>query len=375
MSAPDLATLLAPKTEDEQLAALLAKLTSLGYPGTSWQSGDPGRTLTQLFALIGADAHAQRMAIAKGGFLDDAEGDWLTLLALSAYGVTRKVATFATGKIRLTCSSGAGPYSITVGQVWAADVAGHRFNNTTGGTLPSAGVLEIDVIAESTGTGYNVANAAITLLQTALPGVTVTNPAIGDIPGSWQNVLAIDTETDGALRDRCRARWGTLSVGGTPADAYIHWALTAAVEVARVKVRVHYPANGQVTVTLAGASGTVSGSVVTAVDAYLEARKSICADVITEAAVAHPLNVTATLYVGTAYSGTAAAAANAALQALVASAAIGSKIYVAQIIEALMGVDGAITCTVSVPSATVELAADEVAQAGTFSVTISTSPP
>ena len=74
-----------PPTEDEQLTTLLELATLAGFPATSWQPGSVPRTLLQIEATTLVELATLIASIGKGGLLDEAEGDWLDLLAESLF--------------------------------------------------------------------------------------------------------------------------------------------------------------------------------------------------------------------------------------------------------------------------------------------------
>jgi hypothetical protein len=77
--ATDLATLLQSKTADTILTELLADLQSAGFPVTAWQPGNAGRTLAKVDARALASLYARIAEIARGGYLDLAAREGLTL--------------------------------------------------------------------------------------------------------------------------------------------------------------------------------------------------------------------------------------------------------------------------------------------------------
>ena len=108
-----------------------------GRPGASPHAG-AGRRGNPRRAL------RDRLGDRQGWSLDDAEGAWLTLHAYSRYRVTRIAATFAQHTVTLTVASGAGPYSITAGQLVVVNSLGIAFAARTqppGARLRHAGAV------------------------------------------------------------------------------------------------------------------------------------------------------------------------------------------------------------------------------------------
>lgn len=260
-----LADLLAGATSDEVLATKIALAQSAGFPATSWQDGSVPRTLYELESLAFADLSRLIASIAAGGFLAHAEDGWLDLLGQNLYALQRLEALYTAGKITLTDDSGTGGFSVTdPGQV-IVEIAGQQYRNTSIGDLVDGGALILDFEALEPGEAGNMPDGTAVELVTSLPGVSAATTVI---PGStWITSQGRDRERDSEYRERCRARWGELSGGGT-ALAYASWARAASTEVTRVSV-ASATGDGTVSVYVAGASGAVSGGALAAVTAYL----------------------------------------------------------------------------------------------------------
>jgi uncharacterized phage protein gp47/JayE len=357
-----LTDLIETRTKDEILTTLVGFLRLAGFPATAWQPGSVPRHLVETLASTGADTTALIRDIAKGGFLELAEGDWLTLLAASAYGEDRNAAVYAEGQIVLTDTGGA-PYTFAAGDLVVESSAGKRYRNTTGGTLSASGTLTLNVIAESAGSTFNALTGSITSLVTAYPGVTVNNPAIGTT-GTWLTTSGTDDETDDALRERCRAKWGSLGSGGSR-DAYIYWARKASSQVTRVHVQENYPSDGSVGVFVAG-STVLPTTVVSDVQTYLDTRRPLCVTATAYNCTAVTITLAGTVYYrATASEATVKTGVAAALTALASGRSPASGyVYRSEIIEAVMAVPGVINVALSTPSGDTAFA---VGQVPTFS--------
>lgn len=357
-----LTELTAGQTLDEVRQDALDALAGAGFPVTSWRSGDVARTLVEVDALALyelARSGGVISQIAAGGLLSTAAGDWLTLLAREVYALPRNPAVATVGTVRLTCAADAGPYSIAPGQLWFASSAGLRFNSANPGTvtLPSGGTLDIPVRAEASGQAYNVANGTITNLLTSLAGVTCNNPDPGS--GTWITTQGVDEESDAALISRCQARWPESGYG-SPGASYDLWARTADPTITRTNVVASATTAGQVDVYVAGAGGPSGAGAVSAAQTYINARAPLTAVPVVTAATSLALTVTATIYGKAQYQTAALAAANAALQSLIANTAIGGKVYRSAIIEALMGPVGVENVAVAAPAGDTTLTAAQV---------------
>ena len=94
--------LIARQTAAEFYTAALELAEAVGLPVSTWRTGDPTRTMLRADADAFETLDAAQAEYAKAGFLEDAEGDWLTLRAKDVYGVEREEATFATSTVTLS---------------------------------------------------------------------------------------------------------------------------------------------------------------------------------------------------------------------------------------------------------------------------------
>ncbi len=246
-----------PATRAEVEEAIYATLAARGAKTTTWKPGAVVRTIITGIAIVLAALSELQAKIAKGGFLELATGDWLTLVARYVYDVERSTGTFATSTVTVQ-NTGGGVYSgdadDLVLSVSAGTAAGKTYRNTAAFSIPAlAAAVEIPVQAVEIGSGSSAAANAIDTLETALLGVVVTasTAATGQ-----------DEETDAELRTRCRAKTGTLSPNG-PRDAYSYVARSAKlndVSVGVTRVKTIADGNGNVDVYVATASGTLAGT-------------------------------------------------------------------------------------------------------------------
>lgn len=245
--------LISTQTSDEIKAGIYSTLETEGIATTSWQSGSPLRTIIALVSeLFGITGSLVVLGI-KLGFLDFAEGDWLRLLATSMYDVTPIEATFASTDVTID-NGGGGLYIFDPGDVVFK-------NSTTGKTYTNAGAFTVNpletgvvtnVRALEIGTDSNAAPGQIDSFVTTFLGLTVTNAF---------SAVAVDAESDVALRQRCRDSLGALSPNG-PRSAYDYVAktpeLNGGVTITRTKILTP-PGDGTLTLVIAGPAGAVSG--------------------------------------------------------------------------------------------------------------------
>lgn len=186
------------------MSVLITDAAALGLPTTSWQPGQPERTILAIDAVELSQMDALISQVAQGGFLDFAASGtvtyialngetvtfpvtpdpsipsqnptgrpgWLDLLAASSYDVTRLMATYATGILSIanTSVSSQGPFLAGTYHV-ANSLTKKTYANTGSLTIPSS------LIA---GTG-----GVITGVTTGLPTTIQTQSAhglsIGDV--------------------------------------------------------------------------------------------------------------------------------------------------------------------------------------------------
>lgn len=173
-----LAELLNAPSADGITDALIGELQAGDFPTTDWSSGAPERTFVEAEGASQLGLWELAPKIAGGGHIDLATGDWLTLLALNRYNLTRIAAVAAVGTEVLTCSASAGPYTIAIGQLQFIGAGGNLYRNTAGGVLNTSGTLSVTIAAESPGADQGNDGAdTIVAMTTPLGGVTCTNPA------------------------------------------------------------------------------------------------------------------------------------------------------------------------------------------------------
>lgn len=330
------------------------------FQPTSWQPGSTPLTLLETDAQLSEDIYTLAVAIAKGGFLNYSEDDWLDLVGENLYNLERLGGTFARGSLVLTDAGGAGPFVQAAGSLWARSASGLLYFNESALTIPASGTVTATFKAEKKGQAYNVGNNTITALATPLAGVTVNNPNPGS--GTWILTQGTDPESNPLYRSRCRARWPSLGPAtATPEEVYDLWARTASAEVTRTKPRPSPTVPGEVELFLAGASGPVSSQAVDDVDDYIQPRVALTNTLLVQNATAFPVTVTANIYVYAGYEGQVAIECAANLTALFTELPLGGTLYVSNIIETLSLPVGVRNVTVAAPAADVVLTALQVA--------------
>jgi phage-related baseplate assembly protein len=247
--------LLEPMTVDEAREAIYEALTARGVNTTSWKSGAVVRSMVAGFAVVLSAVSQMQAQIAKLGFLEFSEAEWLTLVARYVYGVERDLGSFAAGTLTFDNASGA-VYSGNPGDlIVSSSVTGKEYRNTESYTIGALATgVEIAFEAVEIGNDSSAGAGDVDTMVTSLTGVTVTNATA---------IIGTDPEDDATLRLRCREKLGALSPNG-PADAYAYFARGARTDdgtsAGVTRVRVIPDGAGNVSVYVATASGAVTGT-------------------------------------------------------------------------------------------------------------------
>lgn len=246
-----------PLTTDEVRLSIYEALASVGVSTTTWKPGAWARTVITGCSIVLAGGSQLTAAIARGGFLELAEGAWLDLKAHYDYAVDRRVATFAEGEIKLVNTSG-GIFALDPDDLIVFNPTTKRtYRNTAPISLGALATLEhVPIRAVEAGASSSAAPNTITALETVLAGVTVTNPL---------SLVGLDAEEDPELRERCLEKLGSLSPFG-PWDAYTYAAKNAVRQadnspIGVTRVRTSRDGYGNVWAYVATATGEVLGTV------------------------------------------------------------------------------------------------------------------
>ena len=382
-----LTLLTTPLTVAEIKTAIYDTIASEGVATTGWKPGAVVRTVIAGVAIVLAAMSSLIALVAKSGFLELSEGDWLTVVAEKIYGTTRSEGTFASGVV-LTSNSTGSVYNIDPGDlILLNSTTGATYRNTSAIVIGAMDVnVETDVVADVLGSAGTAQVGEIDALVTPLLGVTVTNAAA---------IVGTDEQGDTSLKAAAQERSGALSPDG-PADAYRYFARNAvraadgtSVGVTRIKTTAD--GDGGVEVLVATASGDVPGTEgdpdtdLGAVYVNVEANAVPLGITLTVvSATALSVAVTATVWVREAYSQTDAQIEDACEDALtllmsempiggdVISPAVG-KVYRAAIqacIADTIGYANMVTQTLTLPAADVEPDDDEAPVIGAVNITV-----
>jgi hypothetical protein len=287
-----LAGLLIRETKEAIYAKALSVATALGLPVTTWQPGDPTRSLYHIEAELHEQLEGVGANYAASGFLDYATGDWLKLLANQLFGVDVAPATYAATNVVLT-NAGGGLYVIDpFDLIFKNSATGKLYRNSSGGTLQPGGALTIAVVAEDAGAIGGAAAGEIDSLVTTLNQVSCTNPTAA---------FGIEEQDESVTVQQCRDKLGALSPNG-PKEAYRYVArnqkLTGTSAVTRVRT---YPnsTNGNVNVYLAGPGGGILAPDLALVNAAIQKWATplcITSNVLAATNVIVPVTYSVTVY-------------------------------------------------------------------------------
>jgi phage-related baseplate assembly protein len=233
-------------------------LESLGLNTSTWKTGAVVRTVTTAFSIVTGAMSTLQALIARSGYLELSEHEWLTIVSHHVYAVDRYEATFASGFVTLTNTAG-GVYEFDPEDLIFSDpTTGKSFRNTAAVSIPAGSttmpthVIGVPIRAVEAGSASSSAAEAISVMVTTVTGVTVSNPLA---------LAGQDAESDAALRTRCSAKLGSLSPMG-PWDAYTY-AVRSATRPADgsnlgiTRTRIAKDGYGNVAVYVATASGAV----------------------------------------------------------------------------------------------------------------------
>lgn len=377
-----LASLLVRQTKAEIYAFALGIAQAIGLPVSSWQPGDPTRSLFHVEGELLATLEEVVAGYVESGFLDHAKGAWLKFLALQVFNVVVPEPTYASTDVVLTNNGGGLFADLEPGDLtFKSTVTGKTYTNTTGGTLASGPgtTLTVTVVADEPGSDSSAGVGEIDDMVTTLDGVTCTNP---------EGAVGIDEQAEEVTRQQCRNKLSSLSPNGT-AGAYSYVALNAELTGTSgiTGAREYGSATGTVTVYLRGPAGAVSevdrAKVETAILRYAT---PLCITPVVQSVSNVSVPVTYTLWVYKSVNRTAAevqAEVLAALQQLLARQDIGGDIITPSndalpgylyrsLIEStiLRTFPQAFRVAVSAPSGDVAVGRGQVAALGTVTPTI-----
>lgn len=373
----DFKALIGHKDFDALRQEAFTRLRSAGSKITNLNVGGAFRTLLELCMQGLSDLYDLMADVTKQGYLHYATGQWLDLRA-EERGLTRIAATKTTGQVVFGRLAPQGAVRVPKGTIVKTDVGVDgediRFVTTQDAVLAD-GIAEIAVAveAEFAGAAGNVGAGMVKHLATYVAGIDyVRNDA------DWITSEGADEENDEALRSRCVLRLSELAHGAT-AKSYESWALANA-GVADVAVVDAARGAGTVDVIIASTSGVPSQTLIDTVQAYIDERRPLTADVLVKAPIMVAVDIDATViaHPDTADLTPIQSRATTLLQALflrntatsVEPLGIGDDVRRARVIWLLMTIPGVLSVMVTNPAADVAISSWQMATQGTITVTV-----
>ncbi len=241
---------------------------ALGLPVTTWETGDPTRSLYMYLAEALNALEGSVAEYIKAGFLSSASGDWLKVLAWEVFGVEALEATYGTPTVTIT-NTKAGSYGIGPGDLTVScSLTGKTYHSTSGpldpttmapiaGNITGGMTVVFELVADEPGSDSNASANQIDTFVTTFLGLQIVSSTAS---------IGQDEQSEDSIKTQCASTLGALSPNG-PADAYEYVCrnpdLTGTLEITRAR-SVDDSDTGDVTVFLASASGPVSSDGVTA---------------------------------------------------------------------------------------------------------------
>ncbi|MEG1824350.1 MAG: baseplate J/gp47 family protein [Cloacibacillus sp.] len=306
--------------------------------------------LSTVFAGCAHLMHGHLDWASKQLFVTTAEGYYLEFMHAGVYGILRKPAAASSGIVTFTGSLGS---MVPSGSILKRASDGALFETTTDG------LTAVGVVSQNTGSVYNCDSGAKLSLISPVSGVK--NDAIVSSDGL---VGGVDAETDDSLRQRVLQAIQNPAMGGARHD-YVRWAMEHP-GVTRAWTKDNWLGVGTVGVTFVrdnDISFIPDAGEVTSLQAYIDLKRPVTADVTVFAPIAKNVDFTLTI---SPYTAAVQADVLDELAAFfVREAEPGRTIYLSRVSEAISSALNEVHHTITAPSADVACTANEIATLGT----------
>ncbi|MBN8609136.1 MAG: baseplate J/gp47 family protein [Deltaproteobacteria bacterium] len=381
--------LVQPLTAAQVETAIYSAMSGRGLTTSDWKPGAVVRTIVTALAIVLAALTVLIAFIAKSGFLEFANDEWLDLVATHVYGTDRIQEAFATGIVRVTNTTGAGSFiSVQPGDLVVRNAGGKTYRSTAVFSLAATpGVYaDVPVRADEAGSASSTGANTITSFVTTFVGCSVTNAVA---------LVGSDAEKNEALRARARAKTGVLSPNG-PRDAYSYLAKSAkradGTAIGATRVRCIPDGVGGIDVYVADADGVVTGTVgdedtdLGIIDRDIQEQSTpLCITARLHSATATTIGVSYELWVDSAIGFTEAeleTAINAALAKYLGSVPIGGELLpavtggyvyrsaIAAAITSVVGLERLLRLDLTAPAGNTSISATQAPLLGSVSATI-----
>lgn len=244
----------------EQIRAEYLRDLQNQNPAAHVHSGSDNHVRATALAALAEGQYQHQEWILRQAFADTADSAYLEKHA-AKYGIYRKDATTASGKVKMTGSPGA---TVPVGQ--QVLVGGLVYLTTAAAQIDESGKAEVAVAAPATGSSYNQTGEQAGSLQSTPAGIDAAAVLLEMVGGT-------DAESDESLLARYEERLRTPAAGGNARD-FRNWCL----EVPGVVDAHIYPlrrGNGFVDAVILGQDGIPSDEVLAAVQAHVDAVRPV----------------------------------------------------------------------------------------------------
>lgn len=244
----------------EQIRANYLRDLQNQNPAAHVHVGSDNHVRATAIAAVGEGQYQHQEWILRQAFADTADSAYLEKHA-TKYGIYRKTATFAGGKVRVRGAAGA---TVPVGQ--QINVGDQVYLTAESAVIGALGSVEVAVIATVAGSGQNQTAETSVTLQSAPAGVDSTAILLEMVGGT-------DTETDESLLARYEERLRRPAAGGNQYD-FRNWCL----EVPGVVDAFIYPlrrGNGFVDAVILGENGIPSEETLAAVQVHVDAVRPV----------------------------------------------------------------------------------------------------
>ena len=307
-----------------------------------------------------AEVYAYAESVRTQCFPQTASGEYLDSHA-GMRGIRRMEAAKAVGSITFSVNGTAAvSLSVPAGCV-CMTASGMSFETLEEGVI-AVGESSCTVAAEcmTAGSIGNAAGGTVTYMASAPIGVTACSNEAAFSGGA-------DEESDEELRQRVVSSFRRLPNGANA--AYYEQEALAVEGVAAAVVTPRAYGIGTVRVTVAGASGTPSGELLSAVLERLEAAREICVDITVAAPTETVVNITAAVDVKDGYDETDVyARVQAALTAYFTGRLLGQSITRARLGSIIFGVEGVENYSLALPASDVSVSDTGLPVLGTVSI-------
>ena len=244
----------------EQIRANYLRDLQNQNPAAHVHAGSDNHVRATAIAAVGEGQYQHQEWILRQAFADTADSAYLEKHA-AKYGIYRKAATFAGGKVRIRGAVGA---AVPVGQ--QINVGEQVYLTTSAAAIGTSGSVDVAVIAAVAGSRQNQTVQTAAVLQSVPAGIDRTALLLEMVGGT-------DTESDESLLARYEERLRRPAAGGNQYD-FRNWCL----EVPGVVDAFIYPlrrGNGFVDAVILGENGIPSAETLAAVQAHVDAVRPV----------------------------------------------------------------------------------------------------